>query len=261
METFDQQKFSDILQTSSIGREFFYLSETGSTNDQLRTLCAHREIPEGTLLLTDHQKAGRGRSGRRWYSGPGVNLTFSLLLKPRISFNEFGLISLMSGVAVVRGITSCTSQGAGLKWPNDIIMSGRKIGGILTKRFTTDGQEMVIVGIGLNVNETLAELPKSLQANSLSLVTALGSQLPREALLADILLNFEQLYHELSPDVVEVWESYCVHVGKAVKFHYGSQESNGRFEGLAPNGYARIRIGDRTRIVSSGEIELNDLNH
>ncbi|NOZ09195.1 MAG: biotin--[acetyl-CoA-carboxylase] ligase [FCB group bacterium] len=259
---FNRELYFKALITRTLGREFRYIPRIGSTNDLLRKTCATETLPEGTLLLTDHQTAGRGRAGRRWYSGENLNLTFSLLLYPQLSMEASGLISLMAGVAVVDGFRAGGFFQAGLKWPNDILISGRKIGGILAERFITGHGSAIIVGIGINVNEDLAQMPADLQASTTSLFSTTGKTWSREKLLAAILLAMESYDPTTAPaDILKVWESYCTHAGKTVKFNRGPTMLRGLFEGLTDRGCARIRIGGKEQIFSSGEIEFDDTDN
>ncbi len=258
---FNRELFIRTLPTRTLGREFRYLPRTGSTNDQLRKLCMEETLPEGTLLLTDHQTEGRGRGKRRWYSGKEMNLTFSLLLSPQLSLEDSGLISLMCGVAVVDAIRAGGYFSAGLKWPNDILISGSKLGGILTERFKTENGPAVIVGIGINVNEDSLQMPGELRLTTASLFTATGEIWCRETLLAAILGAIESYDPTRPQEILKAWESYCLHVGKTIKFHHGSTMLRGLFEGLTNRGYAKILVSGQERIFSSGEIEFDDFNN
>lgn len=258
---FNRELFIRTLSTRTLGREFRYLPRTGSTNDQLRKICTEENLPGGTLLLTDHQTDGRGRGKRRWYSGKEMNLTFSLLLFPQLSLEDSGFISLMCGVAVVDAIRAGGCSSTGLKWPNDILISGRKLGGILTERFKTDNGPAVIVGIGINVNEDRLQMPGDLQTATASLFTATGRIWRRETLLAAVLGALESYDPARPREILKAWESYCLHVGKTINFHYGSARLRGQFEGLTDRGHARIRVRGQERIFSSGEIEFDDFNN
>ena len=116
------------LQTSFIGKNIEYFTFTDSTNDDAFELISNNEAPHGTLIITEYQKKGRGRRNNKWLSTPGNNLTFSLILK-ETNRNDLGLFSILSGVAVIKGIKKFTNIECNLKWPNDIMLNNKKIGG------------------------------------------------------------------------------------------------------------------------------------
>ena len=181
------------LQTSFIGRNIEYFSFTDSTNDDAFDLILNEDPKDGTLIITDHQRKGRGRREKKWVSSPGNNLTFSLILNKKVQCSN-ELFSIMSGIAVIKGINKFTGIECAMKWPNDIILNNKKIGGILIE--TKRNNPYLVIGIGLNVNEQ--EIPDDLINIATSLRIEKKSSIQREPLLAFILNEFENLYNEKS---------------------------------------------------------------
>ena len=138
------------LHTSFIGRNIEYFSFTDSTNDDAFELISNNEAKHGMLIITDYQKKGRGRRNNTWFSTPGDNLTFSLIIKKTDEYNS-GLFSILSGLSVVKGIKEFTGIECKLKWPNDIMLNDKKVGGILIE--TKNNNDYLVIGIGLNINQ------------------------------------------------------------------------------------------------------------
>jgi BirA family transcriptional regulator, biotin operon repressor / biotin---[acetyl-CoA-carboxylase] ligase len=165
------------------------VARTGSTNADLAGL---PQAPEGAVLVAEEQTAGRGRLGRSWQSPPRSALTFSVLLRPAPAAGLRGWLPLLAGVAVASAVHTVAGLDAGLKWPNDVLVAGRKLAGILGEQ----SGDAVIIGIGLNVSTEIAELPPpgpgSLQPTSLAIEGA--QHAAREPLLIEILNRLEQWY-------------------------------------------------------------------
>ena len=138
-----------------MGQKLIYVPECHSTNSLLNELNDHQELPEGTVLVTDHQTAGRGQRGNVWEAAQGMNLTFSILLRPKFleAKDQFRLNMAVS-LAIANSLQSCLSQGIKLKWPNDILVDGKKIGGVLIEsQLQGSSLSCSIVGLGINVNQ------------------------------------------------------------------------------------------------------------
>ncbi len=162
------------------------LPEVSSTQDWAESL-ALRGAPDGTVVLAEHQTAGRGRAGRRWLAPPGSSLLVSLLLRPDLPTDRLHLLTALGGLAVLAGIRTITGLACRLKWPNDIVWAGRKLGGLLTQtEIVGDRVTVALLGIGLNVNFDPALYP-DLAASATSLQCALGRPVPRLPLLVAIL--------------------------------------------------------------------------
>ncbi len=241
------------LTTRRLGREITYYPFTGSTNADLWELLDDDEAVEGQLVITDHQRVGWGRRGRTWSAAPGLGLTFSVLLRPDLPATRLGLLALAAAVAVVDALAAdeVTAQ---LKWPNDILAEGRKLGGILIESRLAEGAPAVVLGIGLNVNEQRDDFPDEIRNGAISVRQVRQVPVQRELLLARLLNRLEELTTgDLSP-VTALWQDRCAHLGQTVRFHEGEHTLEGRFRGLTSDGQGEIEIGDEVRLVTAGEL-------
>ena len=239
------------LQTSFIGRNIEYFSFTNSTNDDAFELIANENVQNGTIIITDYQKKGRGRRENKWFSTPGNNLTFSLILKKTSEYN-LGLLSILSGVAIIEGIERFTNIKCKLKWPNDIMLNQKKIGGILIE--TKHNNPYLVIGIGININEQ--EVPAELESIASSLRIENASPIQREPLLAFILNQFENLYKENKKICIPKWKEYCNHLNQKVKFNNKDGLIEGRFLDIDDNGNAIVDIKSKKVVISSGILEI-----
>ncbi len=252
------------LTTRRVGRAMTYYPFTDSTNDDLWELLDDGEARSGQLVITDHQKAGRGRRNRTWAAAPGLGLTFSLLLYPDLSrflrdpakagpLERLGLIALAAGVAVVDALVldEVTAQ---LKWPNDILAEGRKLGGILIESRLVDNAPVVVLGIGLNVNEQAADFPEELRAVAQSVRLVRQSPVQRELLLARLLNRLEALITTGLDEVVPLWLDRCAHRDGLVRFHVSGHILEGQFRGIDAEGNGEIEVQGETRVITAGDL-------
>jgi BirA family biotin operon repressor/biotin-[acetyl-CoA-carboxylase] ligase len=182
------------LRTRSFGQKLFYFEKLVSTSDQLWEM-AKGELPHGTMVIAEQQKAGRGRQGNSWYSPPSVGLYFSLFLKPGTNPLKFNGLTLMLGNSAASVMEEESKTSIEIKWPNDIYCRGRKLGGILTEtRVNSNMVEQAVVGIGLNLNNDFLPLELCETATSLKLET--GQHIFREDLLIKILARAEEDYQK-----------------------------------------------------------------
>jgi len=208
------------LQASRFGQnEVTYLPETASTNAVAKAIAA-KGAPEGALVVAGSQKKGRGRKGRTWFSPPGLGLYASLVLRPHLPPSEAFTFSLMSALAVADGIASLDDRlHPAVKWPNDVLIKGRKVSGILIELATeADLLDYVIVGFGINVNTD--SFPPGLRMEPTSLFLETGRQIPRIAVLAAIHARLGQEYHRLlesGPEpILSEWRKRCDIEGRLV---------------------------------------------
>jgi BirA family transcriptional regulator, biotin operon repressor / biotin---[acetyl-CoA-carboxylase] ligase len=185
---------TDLTEKSAFGHSFRYYDEIESTNAEAKSL-ANSGAPAGTVVIAECQTAGRGRLGRRWTSPAGKGLLFSVLLRPSLPMNEVHLLTLVAAAATAEGIESQVDAQVGIKWPNDLLIGGKKVGGILMEvAGEQDEVEWVVVGIGVNVNTEYSELPVSLRRTATSLKMVSGQVVDRSDLLAGLLLSLEKHY-------------------------------------------------------------------
>jgi len=176
------------------GHSFRYHDEIESTNAEAKTL-ALRGAPEGTVVVAEAQTAGRGRLGRRWTSPAGKGLLFSVVLRPPLPMSEAHLLTLVAAAAAAEAIEKHVAATVAIKWPNDLFIGDRKVGGILMEvAGEQDEVDWVVLGVGLNVNTEFSELPVALRRSATSLKMVSGETVDRSEVLAGLLLSLESHY-------------------------------------------------------------------
>ncbi|MFQ5669866.1 MAG: biotin--[acetyl-CoA-carboxylase] ligase [Acidobacteriota bacterium] len=204
-----------------LGREIYYFDSLESTNRLLRQ-AASRGAREGTVILAEEQTAGRGRLNRTWESRPGVGVYLSLLLRPRVGSGGTYLFTFLPAVATARALRAVSGLPVFIQWPNDVMLRGKKIAGILSEVRTIDGQaHEIVVGVGINVNHTPADLPAYLRDFATSLAIASGRCFSRSAVIRAFLTQMERGYELLrsgnTAAVLDEWKRLCPsHYGKPV---------------------------------------------
>jgi len=179
------------LSTGQIGSKVIVLDVVDSTLEEAKRL---GDTEEGTVVVAREQSSGKGRFGRRWFSPLG-GLWFTVILYPRQSATSSPLLSLTASLAVSKGITKTTGLSAAIRWPNDVYVHGGKVAGVLTEmEIVGDTITRAFVGIGVNANFNVEELPEEAREMATTLMRELGSKVDVEKLLTDILSEFERLY-------------------------------------------------------------------
>ena len=190
------ETISRTLGTQRLGRPALFFERIGSTNNAAHE-AARGGAQDGLLVVADEQTAGRGRLGRSWWAPRGTCLLMSLVLRPGLPLALAGQLTMCLGLGAVEGIAVQTSVAADLKWPNDLLVAGRKLGGMLTELHTEGGQlSYAVLGLGLNVNVSFdqAAAPETLAETATSLMASTGSEIDRLALLNAILQRTEIWY-------------------------------------------------------------------
>lgn len=247
------------LATRYIGRHLHYRPETGSTNQDARML-AEAGAPEGTLVLADYQSRGRGRFDRRWEAPAGSSLLMSLLFRPVLAPDQVQRLTMICGLALVEAIEGGLGLQVGLKWPNDLVIGGKKAAGMLTETGLTGSKlDYVVVGIGLNVNLDGAQLPKGLSTPATSLSEAAGRRVARLPVLCAFLEAVERGYDRIlegfSP--VAEWATRLITLGQHVQVSDGDSAVLGLAESVDDDGALWLRLDDgRLRRVLAGDVTL-----
>ena len=219
------------------------LEETGSTNSDVAEAGRLGE-PEGLVVIAEHQSAGRGRLGRAWVSAPRAGLWMSVLLRPAVEVSRWGWLPLLTGVALAD-----TVPGSRLKWPNDLLLHGRKVAGILAEAVTPAS---VVVGIGLNVFQREDELPPGVNATSLELE---GLTVDRTGLAIQLLTNLRSRYEDWT-DLHEDYLARCDTIGRAVRVQLpGDTEISGKAATVDGDGRLIVQAGDgRLCPIAAGDV-------
>ncbi|NCC14788.1 MAG: biotin--[acetyl-CoA-carboxylase] ligase [Clostridia bacterium] len=192
---YNEKEIAQGLATKKLGHSIYFYKETDTTNGRLRDIAVEGGV-EGTIAVAEKMTAGRGRRGRPWEAPAGSGIWMSILLRPAILPTEASILTLLAGMAVCQALEDETGLSPKIKWPNDIILNGKKLVGILTEMQCEMQQtHFVIVGIGINVNTT--KFPEGLSEIATSLYLESGRTFSRKNILQRVLLNFEKLYEEL----------------------------------------------------------------
>ncbi len=245
----DVRHVSKVLKNMNI----HYLDICTSTQD-IADMLASQGAPEGTVVICEEMSYGRGRLGRKWVAGRG-GLWFTIVLKPKM-IKSLQLLTLIAGTSVVKTLKELYNLDVSVKWPNDVLLSGRKLCGVLIEaRLEADRVNYVLVGVGVNVNN---ELPEELRGTGVTLMEVLGCRVPRVPILKGVVSNLLNLYNELlrgNDDVViSEWKRYNSTIGRKVKV----VSFNEVFEGIAVDvgvdGSLIVSTGGSVRRVSVGDV-------
>jgi BirA family biotin operon repressor/biotin-[acetyl-CoA-carboxylase] ligase len=245
------QAVQDQLRTRYVGRRVHWFEQVSSTNDVARSL-AEGGAPEGTTVLARTQTQGRGRLGRRWVSPPG-GLWLSVVLRPIAAPHELARLGLAVGVACSRAVERCCGLRVGLRWPNDLVVQGKKVGGILLEA-GPEGR-WVVVGIGVNVHVPHEELPEG----ACSLHEVAASPVDRGALLQTLLAELELVYEVFRggdwATLLQWWRGRSTTLGRRVRVHVTSGVYEGVAEDVDEDGALILRLPDGGRLrVVAGEV-------
>jgi len=260
------EEVGPLLTTTSFGRSFVYLESVDSTNLQARSLARSGAV-DGTVVVADSQTGGRGRMRRTWVSPSGVNLYCSIVLRPPVPSVRVPEIPLVAAAAIHGAIESEFPElKSFIKWPNDIVVGGCKLCGILCEMESEpDFTHFVVVGFGLNVN--LDPIPGELQGIASSIAIETGRPASRAIMLATVLNRFEQLYlewadHEDLRFLLPYFEEHAWLKGRELRIEQFDRILTGTEAGLTPQGQLLLRAEDGTvTAVSSGEAHLRSINN
>ncbi|PWW30333.1 BirA family biotin operon repressor/biotin-[acetyl-CoA-carboxylase] ligase [Cytobacillus oceanisediminis] len=250
------------LKTETLGRNIHHEESIDSTQKIAHRL-AYEGSPEGTVVIAEEQLSGRGRMDRRWHSPKSTGVWMSVILRPNIPPPKAPQLTLITAVAVVQAIEELTGLTPQIKWPNDILMNGKKVTGILTElQADADRIISIIIGIGINVNQQLADYPDELKNIATSLSIEKGEKLSRADLIKILLGKLENLY-KLYLDkgfypIKLLWESYAVSIGKNLTARTITGSIYGKALGITDDGVLMIEDSNgKVHHVYSADIELD----
>lgn len=251
----DIDKIHGMLKTKVIGQRIKYVNSTDSTNNECKRL---EDKTDGTLVIADAQTAGKGRLGRVWKSPHGSGIWMSILLKPDVSLESVSQITLIAGMAVCRAV----GIDAMIKWPNDVVIGGKKICGILTEMSAEiERINYVICGIGINVN--IPSFPEELQDKATSMLVETGKKHDRERIAADVLNEFEKLYNSFIEKgfsfLADEYRKMCVTLNKDVRVIYRNNELTGKAVDIDDSGNLIVETENGQITVHSGEVSVRGI--
>ena len=249
------------LGTKRLGRRIEVHPELDSTNRTARALAEAGE-PEGAVVIAEAQTRGQGRMGRQWVSPANLNLYISFLLRPRLEPADSAKITLMAAVAVADTLRDRVPCAPRIKWPNDVLLRGRKAAGILSELASEPGRTLfVIVGIGVNLNFPRALMPPDIRDRATSVMEEAGTPVDRVLFTRSLVRNLENRYIELEERgfdaIARRWNAYARMEGRWVRTRTAEEELVGRVREMDGDGFLVLECGDgRTERVVSGDVFL-----
>jgi BirA family biotin operon repressor/biotin-[acetyl-CoA-carboxylase] ligase len=234
-----------VGKTKVVGRDIRVFEQTTSTNDVIEKL-AHDGVKEGVVVFAESQTKGRGRLGRAWTSPLRKGLWFSVLLRPDLRPQETTQLTVAAATALWRAIHNETGLRPEIKWPNDLLLRGRKVTGILTELTAElDRVKHVILGIGVDVNLNAGDFPSELRKLATSLKIESGKLVSRSDLAVEILRELDRAYARVCAGdfaaVADEWEEHCTTLGRNVTIQIGDRRIRGRAESLSEDGALLLR--------------------
>jgi BirA family biotin operon repressor/biotin-[acetyl-CoA-carboxylase] ligase len=250
------------LKTNVFGRrDIVYFKDTDSTNIRAEQLAAEG-APEGTVVIAEKQTQGKGRRGRNWFSPPSEGIYFSIILRPRISPHEAPKLTLMASVAVAETVLSLTQLRVNIKWPNDILINGKKLAGILTEiSAEMDRIHYVVIGIGINVNTRTESFPPDIRDRATSILLETGAVYQRVALLR-VFLEWLEVYYDMFnvkgfQPIMNRWKQLSDMMGKQISVDLINHTFTGEVLDIDEDGFLLLRDHEgNLRKIISGDITL-----
>ncbi len=253
---FQLEEFDIKLDTKFIGRNFIYADTISSTNSFL--LDSPKKYSNGTVILAEFQENGRGRIQRPWQSSKGKNLTFSILLNKKLNKYIPNHINLAASLAVSQSIEHLYQLKTDLKWPNDVLIKNKKVSGILLESKSKGSKlEKIVVGIGINVNQTKFIGEFKIQPTSIKYETR--HIINREILLSEILNNFEELLglsKESPKKLLDTWRENCRMLGENVKIEHNGKIKYGNFYDIDSNGFMILNVDNKMEKITLGDVSV-----
>lgn len=254
-----KNEITDCLRTKEFGRNVHAFETIDSTNTYAKSLSEY-EAAHGTIVIADEQTAGRGRMHREWISAKGKNLLFTLILYPNFGLEKISLLPFVGSLAVTDAIETVTGLSATCKWPNDVMINGKKVCGMLLESAAGNSRNnKVLLGIGVNVNQD--EFPEELKNKASSLKNESGATVDRVRLLATILEEMENRYNQLanfpSQRLLSDWKMKALLFGKKITVLESEFSFNATAIDVAEDGSLIIQTDDgRKRNIFAGDVSL-----
>jgi BirA family transcriptional regulator, biotin operon repressor / biotin---[acetyl-CoA-carboxylase] ligase len=257
----NQEELKQNLAGKFIGHWLHYYEEIGSTNDEAFRLGV-AGAPEGTALIAESQSAGKGRMQRVWHSPAGANIYTSVILRPTFEPSRAPQISIVAGVAVAETLNAYCPGKVWLKWPNDVLIGGKKICGILAQmKMAISAIDFVVVGIGINVNLKHEEFPRDIQEIATSLALETGREISRLELIISLYENMAKWYRDLTQNgfgsIKEKWLGLSSMIGQPVSVMFRQEAVSGKAIGLDDDGsLILLTVGNAIVKVTAGDTTI-----
>lgn len=258
-----KNEIASRLGTKWVGKTLYYYEDTDSTNADAMRL-GEEGAEHGTLVVANHQNKGRGRRGRVWQSPVGTTISMSFLVKPEIAPGKASMLTLVMALAVAKGIEEACDLSTAIKWPNDILVNGKKVCGILTEmKAEMDYIHGVIIGVGINVN--VESFPEELQSMATSLILEKGRKVSRAEVIERVAENFEEYYEKFMETedlslLRDLYEERLISKGKTVKVLDPQGEYTGISMGITDTGELVVETQDgKEQQVYAGEVSVRGI--
>lgn len=262
-DVLSQVEIEPYLNTNYIGKSIIHYETIDSTNNKARDM-AMEGGEEGLVVIAEEQTKGRGRLGRAWTTPKSSAAAFSIVVRPSIKPEDASGLTLIMGDAVCRAIRKVTGLNAGIKWPNDIIINGKKVCGILTEmNGEMERINHIILGVGININ--VDEFPEDIEHIATSLNLELGRFVSRKEIVAEVFNEFELLYDDFKQNglknIMDEFKSYSVTLGRGVRVISINEEFEGEAVDITEDGLLVVKLEDgSTRNVISGDVSVRGIN-
>ena len=257
--------------SKSSGKKWFFFDCLDSTNNYAKRIAAE-DAEEGTVIVADSQSGGRGRLGRKWASPPGTGIYMSVILKPVLPPEEVQIITLAASVAVVSAFDRLAGIRAGIKWPNDVLLDGKKVCGILTEMNSEmERVNFIVLGIGVNFSSGQEEFPPEFAGRATSLqayADQCGIDMKgagRLEIIRAVLKELDGIYRlvlkKKHKEIIQKWKEYAVTIGRDVRIISGETEYAAFAEDVTEDGKLVVRCDDGSvRLVQSGEVSIHSIS-
>ena len=252
-------ELGQVLRTENFGKNIVYFEKTLSTNEEAKR-CARDGAEEGTVVVAEMQTAGKGRLTRKFESPFAKGIYFSLILRPKVPPMEAAKFTLLAAVGVCRGIRRMGLPECGIKWPNDILVHGKKLVGILTEMSASmEKIDYIVMGVGINTGMKADEFPLVFRDKATSFLME-GVEVSRKNLLAAILYELEEEYklsqREGFDAVLKDWERLSVTIGQNVIVIFNEDSFTGKAVGIDRDGCLLVDTGEETKRVIAGDVSI-----
>ncbi|MGD1044497.1 MAG: biotin--[acetyl-CoA-carboxylase] ligase [Bacteroidota bacterium] len=255
---YSEEELKRGLTTQVFGRKLFIYDSIDSTNALAKTF-ANEGAEEGTVIIADHQTAGRGRFGRTWLAESGSSLLFSIIVRPTFGTDKIGLLPFFAAVGIANAVETITGTQCECKWPNDILLKGKKCCGILMESTSQQNKfDYAIIGIGLNVNQK--NFFNELEGKATSLSSECGIEFNRRNVFCQIMSSLELLYSNVSKGdfntVLMEWKTRATIFGKRITMTQATDVIDGIAIALADDGGLVVETETYQRVFHAGDVTL-----
>ena len=258
-DIFNEFEIRKNLNTKTMGKQsIYFFSETDSTNIQAFNLAA-TGLEEGSVIIAESQTSGKGRLSRNWISPPGKNLYLSIILRPKILTCHAPRLTLVTAVALSETLDDFKIFDHRIKWPNDILINGRKLSGILTEmKGDCDTIDFIIIGFGINLNASFSDYPKDIRDSIISIKEFTKSEINRIEFLQSLLVNFERNYFNFIQggfdDILTKWKKKSSIINQKIKVTEHDKIFTGIVTEVTSDGNLVVKTDKEIHIVNSGDI-------